>query len=64
LLLLDDIFDKLDQLRMKQILKLVADHKFGQIFITDTGKRIEQIIENVADEYKLFNVKDESIFEF
>ena len=38
LLLLDDIFDKLDASRVEQIVKLVAGDKFGQIFITDTNR--------------------------
>lgn len=38
LLLLDDIFDKLDASRVEQIVKLVAGDNFGQIFITDTNR--------------------------
>lgn len=38
LILLDDIFDKLDALRVEQIVKLVAGDSFGQIFITDTNR--------------------------
>lgn len=38
LILLDDIFDKLDALRVEQIVKLVAGDNFGQIFITDTNR--------------------------
>ena len=38
LLLLDDIFDKLDASRVEQIIKLVAGDNFGQIFITDTNR--------------------------
>ena len=38
LLLLDDIFDKLDASRVEQIIKLVAGDSFGQIFITDTNR--------------------------
>ncbi len=37
ILLLDDVFDKFDASRVKQIIRLVADHEFGQIFITDTN---------------------------
>lgn len=44
LLLLDDIFDKLDDARTKKLMKMVSDKDFGQIFITDTSrKRIEDI---------------------
>src|ERR1035437_627854 len=38
ILLLDDIFDKLDSSRVEQIVKLVSDNNFGQIFITDTNR--------------------------
>jgi DNA replication and repair protein RecF len=45
LLLLDDIFDKLDQLRINQLLNLVGDHHFGQVFLTDTDEeRITYIL--------------------
>ncbi len=46
ILLLDDIFDKLDEGRVEQIIKLVADNSFGQIFITDTSRRRLQAILN------------------
>jgi DNA replication and repair protein RecF len=38
ILLLDDIFDKLDSSRVEEIVKLVSDDHFGQIFITDTNR--------------------------
>ncbi|MCB0477926.1 MAG: DNA replication and repair protein RecF [Crocinitomicaceae bacterium] len=42
-LLLDDIFDKLDENRVAHLMKLVSEHNFGQVFITDTEKnRVEQ----------------------
>ena len=60
ILLLDDIFDKLDTNRVKQIVKLVADENFGQIFITDTNQtRLENIIKDINIEYKLFNLSNE-----
>ena len=37
-MLLDDIFDKFDANRVKQIISLVAENHFGQIFITDTNE--------------------------
>jgi DNA replication and repair protein RecF len=44
ILLFDDIFDKLDDARVKQIIQLVSENNFGQVFITDTQKnRIEKI---------------------
>ncbi len=60
ILLLDDIFDKLDSERVKQIVKLVAEKNFGQIIITDTNQdRLEKILKNTSIEYKLFNLSAE-----
>jgi DNA replication and repair protein RecF len=56
-LLLDDIFDKLDEERVKQIIELVGDDNFGQVFITDTQKeRIMHIFDNVKIEHKIFSI--------
>ena len=55
LLLLDDIFDKLDESRVTQLLQLVNDEKFGQLFISDTNaKRTEKIIKKTNQSYKMF----------
>ncbi len=60
ILLFDDIFDKLDATRVEQIIKLVADDHFGQIFITDTNKeRLDHILNKIAINYKLFKINDE-----
>ena len=57
ILLLDDIFDRLDGDRVEQIIRLVASDRFGQIFITDTNREyLDRIIDRVTDEYKLFTV--------
>ena len=57
LLLLDDIFDKLDDARVKQIINLVNQEKFNQIFISDTNKtRSENIIKKVNKSYKIFEI--------
>jgi len=62
LLLLDDIFDKLDDTRVESIVRLVSEHHFGQIFITDTHKqRTEEIIKKIDDSYKMFDVIDGAI---
>lgn len=59
LLLLDDIFDKLDNTRVESIVRLVSEHHFGQIFITDTHKdRTEDIIKNIDDSYKIFDIEE------
>ena len=57
LLLLDDIFDKLDASRVEQIVKLVAGDNFGQIFITDTNREhLDRILQKVGSDYKVFRV--------
>ena len=57
ILLLDDIFDKLDDARVKQIINLVNQEKFNQIFISDTNKtRSENIIKRVNKSYKIFEI--------
>ena len=61
ILLLDDIFDKLDEQRVVQIITLVENENFGQLFITDTHpERTEQIIKNTHQTYQIFNL-DESV---
>jgi DNA replication and repair protein RecF len=57
ILLLDDIFDKLDKNRVKQIINLVSSDNFGQIFISDTDKqRTLESISEINNSYKLFNL--------
>ena len=58
LLLLDDIFDKLDASRVEQIIKLVAGDNFGEIFITDTNREhLDRILHKVGSDYKMFRVE-------
>jgi len=55
ILLLDDIFDKLDSLRVEQVVKLVSEERFGQIFISDTNRdHLNEILSGMALEYQLF----------
>ncbi len=62
ILLLDDVFDKLDLLRVEQLIALVSSERFGQIFITDSNKvRLGGILERMTDSYKLFEVQDGTI---
>ena len=62
LLLLDDIFDKLDAQRVEQIVNLVAGDDFGQIFITDTNRdHLDQILSNSHLDYKIFHVENGEI---
>ena len=64
LLLLDDIFDKLDVSRVEQIVKLVAGDNFGQIFITDTNREhLDRILYKVGSDYKMFRVESGAINE-
>ena len=59
ILLLDDIFDKLDSSRVEEIVKLVAGEEFGQIFITDTNREhLDQILAASSHDYKIFFVED------
>ena len=58
LLLLDDIFDKLDAQRVEQIVNLVSGDAFGQIFITDTNREhLDKILERSQGNYKIFQVE-------
>lgn len=58
LLLLDDIFDKLDAERVEQIVRLVSGDDFGQIFITDTNRdHLDQILHSCSFDYKIFSVE-------
>ena len=62
ILLLDDIFDKLDASRVEQIVTLVASEEFGQIFITDTNRsHLDQILAASSHDYKIFHVDDGEI---
>ena len=62
LLLLDDIFDKLDAQRVEQIVNLVSGDAFGQIFITDTNREnLDKILERSQGNYKIFHVESGNI---
>ena len=57
ILLLDDIFDKLDATRVEQIVRLVSGEDFGQIFITDTNRdHLDHILRLMPGEHRLFHV--------
>ncbi|OWK72175.1 DNA replication/repair protein RecF [Pedobacter sp. AJM] len=62
LLLLDDIFDKLDDHRVQKLMQMVSHQDFGQIFITDTGKeRVKSVFEKIEVDVTLFEVKEGQI---
>lgn len=57
ILLLDDIFDKLDDNRVSQLIELVNQQNFGQIFITDTHReRTESVVKRINEESKIFQI--------
>ena len=57
ILLLDDIFDKLDDLRVQQLINLVNNEEFGQLFISDTHKeRTEDVVKKTNQPYKIFQL--------
>ncbi|KQS35253.1 DNA replication/repair protein RecF [Pedobacter sp. Leaf194] len=59
LLLLDDIFDKLDDSRVQKLMQMVSHHDFGQIFITDTGiERVKSIFKKIEVDVTLFEVEN------
>ncbi|MVN76247.1 DNA replication and repair protein RecF [Hymenobacter sp. HMF4947] len=58
LLLLDDIFDRLDDKRIARLLELVADHTFGQVFLTDTNlARTDEALAGVGSDILRFRVQ-------
>ena len=62
LLLLDDVFDKLDAGRVSQIIRIVSGDRFGQVFITDTNrKHIDEILHLHAIDYKIFRVDPQGV---
>ncbi len=61
ILMLDDIFDKLDQDRIKQLLSLISDTSFGQIFITDTNQdRLKKLLAEITQPTKYFLITNGS----
>ena len=57
ILLLDDIFDKLDAQRVEQIVKIVSGADYGQIFITDTNRdHLDKILRHYSFDYRIFSV--------
>jgi len=60
ILLLDDVFDKFDASRVTQIIQLVSENQFGQIFITDTHQsRLEKILSELSADFRLFRINKE-----
>jgi DNA replication and repair protein RecF len=64
ILLFDDIFDKLDEKRVAQIVELVSQENFGQVFITDTQpSRINAIFDAIKIDHKIFHVENGTVRE-
>ena len=60
ILLLDDIFDKLDEIRVKNLLQLILNQSFGQVFITDTHEdRIKSIFEASTFDFRIFPIDND-----
>ncbi|MGE8293427.1 MAG: DNA replication/repair protein RecF, partial [Sphingobacterium sp.] len=58
LLLLDDIFDKLDDRRTHKLMQMVSEDDFGQIFLTDTdSKRIQRIFDEINRPVRIFGIE-------
>lgn len=57
ILLLDDIFDKLDDRRINKLIELIDDGFLGQVFITDARpERSQKILENVKADVRFFEI--------
>lgn len=64
LLLLDDVFDRLDEKRISKLLEMVATHTFGQIFLTDTHlERTDQMLAGLSEQIKRFRVQQGTVRE-
>jgi len=62
LLLLDDIFDKIDPQRMRHLLRLLSDHRFGQVLITDTDPlRLHAALDGLDLETRFFAITHKGI---
>ena len=62
ILLLDDVFDKLDSNRVEKIVELVSGNDFGQIFMTDTNRdHLYDLLEKIGKDHKVFFVENGEI---
>ena len=62
ILLLDDIFDRLDAHQVEEIVKLVSGPSFGQIFISDTNREsFDKLLERYHDNYRVYSVVDGAV---
>ena len=62
ILLLDDIYDKLDEERISKLMEIVQEDLFGQVFISDTHiDRLPKLFDSLNIDYKSFIVKEGSV---
>ncbi len=62
LLLLDDIFDKLDNNRVEKLMQMVSNHSFGQVLVTDTDEeRVKRIFDSIQEPFRMFKVESGKI---
>lgn len=62
ILLLDDIFDKIDPQRMRHLLRLLSGHRFGQVLITDTdAQRLHAALDGLPLETRFFHLDHHGI---
>jgi DNA replication and repair protein RecF len=62
ILMLDDIYDKLDEVRFKNLVEMVSSEDFGQVFITDTHKeRMRHLFTEMKVSYKIFEVEQGNV---
>ncbi|MDR2224060.1 MAG: DNA replication and repair protein RecF [Flavobacteriaceae bacterium] len=60
ILLFDDIFDKLDEQRVRKILELVNIDTFGQLFISDTHiERTENLLKSINKDFKIYKISSD-----
>ncbi|MFO7791194.1 MAG: DNA replication/repair protein RecF [Bacteroidales bacterium] len=58
ILLLDDIFDKLDGFRINQLVNLLSDNKYGQVFFSDTSnERLPELLKHIEVDVRIFNIE-------
>lgn len=64
IVLLDDIFDKLDNERVAKLMKLVSENVFGQVIVTDTDSaRVQSIFEKINVQYKAIPMAYQSVLQ-
>jgi DNA replication and repair protein RecF len=59
ILLLDDIFDKLDSKRISHLVNLLSSEKYGQVFFSDTSKtRLPELLKHLMIDVRIYNIKN------